>query len=62
MYSPSALASVNLRIHIGAGYRVYYGQHGKTFVILLCGGDKSSQSADIQRAQALWSEWKRRQS
>ncbi|MDS4068139.1 MAG: type II toxin-antitoxin system RelE/ParE family toxin [Candidatus Competibacter sp.] len=51
-----------LRIHVGAGYRVYYGQHGKTVVILLCGGDKSSQTADIQRAQALWSEWKRRQS
>lgn len=56
-------AGVNeLRIHVGAGYRVYYGQHGKTVVILLCGGDKSSQTADIQRAQALWSEWKRRQS
>jgi putative component of toxin-antitoxin plasmid stabilization module len=30
-------------------------------VILLCGGDKSSQSADIQAARALWAEWKRRQ-
>jgi len=42
---------------VGAGYRVYYGQHGKTVVILLCGVDKSSQTADIQCAQALWSEW-----
>lgn len=50
-----------LRIHMGAGYRVYYGQHGKTVVILLCGGDKSSQAADIKRAKELWSEWKRRQ-
>jgi len=49
------------RIHVGAGYRVYYGQHGKTVVILLCGGDKSSQAADIKRAKAFWSEWKRRQ-
>ena len=31
-----------LRVHIGAGYRVYYGRHGKLVVILLCGGDKSS--------------------
>ena len=51
-----------LRIHVGAGYRVYYGRRGKTVVILLCGGDKSSQMADIKRAKAFWSEWKRRQS
>lgn len=50
-----------LRIHVGAGYRVYYGQHGKAVVILLCGGDKSSQTADINRAKAFWLEWKRRQ-
>jgi len=31
-----------LRIHFGAGYRVYFGRRGKTAVILLCGGDKSS--------------------
>jgi putative addiction module killer protein len=51
-----------LRVHVGAGYRVYCGQHGKTVVILLCGGNKSSQAADIKRAKVLWSEWKRRQS
>lgn len=50
-----------LRIHVGAGYRVYFGRHGKTVVILLCGGDKSSQTADIKRAKELWAEWKRRQ-
>lgn len=50
-----------LRIHVGAGFRVYCGRHGKTVVILLCGGDKGSQAADIKRAKALWSEWKRRQ-
>lgn len=51
-----------LRVHVGAGYRVYCGQHGKTVVILLCGGSKSSQATDIKRAKVLWSEWKRRQS
>ena len=50
-----------MRIHVGAGYRVYFGQYGKTVVILLCGGDKRSQSADIKRAKALWAEWKGRQ-
>jgi len=50
-----------LRIHVGAGYRVYCGRHGLSWVILLCGGDKSSQPKDIARAKALWKEWKRRQ-
>ena len=50
-----------LRIHVGAGYRVYFGRRGKAMVILLCGGDKGSQAADIKRAKELWAEWKRRQ-
>jgi putative addiction module killer protein len=53
---------IELRVHVGAGYRVYCGRHGKAVVLLLCGGDKRSQSADINRAKELWSEWKRRQS
>jgi putative addiction module killer protein len=52
---------IELRVHVGAGYRVYCGRHGKTVVILLCGGDKSTQPRDIKRAKELWSEWKRRQ-
>lgn len=52
---------IELRIHVGAGYRVYCARHGKTVVLLLCGGDKGSQAADIKRAKELWSEWKRRQ-
>ena len=51
-----------LRVHVGAGYRVYCGQHGKTMVVLLCGGNKASQAADIKRAKAYWTDWKRRQS
>jgi putative addiction module killer protein len=52
---------IELRVHVGAGYRVYCGRHGKTVVLLLCGGDKGSQVADIKRAKELWAEWKRRQ-
>jgi putative addiction module killer protein len=53
---------LELRVHIGAGYRVYCGRHGKSVVVLLSGGDKSTQVADIKRAKELWSQWKRRQS
>jgi len=42
-----------LRIDYGPGYRVYYKRHGRRVVILLAGGDKSSQSRDIKRAQRL---------
>jgi len=52
---------IELRIHLGQGYRVYCGRHGKAIVLLLCGGNKNSQTADIKRAKRLWSEWKRRQ-
>lgn len=51
-----------LRVDIGAGYRVYYGKHGQTLVILLCGGGKGSQQADITRARVYWADWKRRNS
>ena len=52
---------IELRVHVGAGYRVYCGRHGNAVVLLLCGGDKRSQKADIKLAKQLWSEWKRRQ-
>ena len=47
-----------LRLHFGAGYRIYFGQVGNTVVLLLCGGDKSRQHRDIQRAKTYWKEYK----
>lgn len=52
---------IELRVHVGAGYRVYCARHGRAILILLCGGDKSSQAADIVRAKRLCLDWKRRQ-
>jgi len=45
-----------MRIHYGPGYRVYYIQRGEEIVVLLCGGDKSSQGSDIRAAKKLASE------
>lgn len=42
-----------LRIHFGPGYRVYVVQRGEVLVVVLCGGDKSSQARDIKRAKAI---------
>lgn len=42
-----------LRIHYGPGYRIYIKAIGREVVVLLCGGDKSTQRADIRKAQAL---------
>jgi len=42
-----------MRIHVGAGYRVYLSRRGKQIVLLLCGGDKRSQKRDIEKAIEL---------
>lgn len=49
-----------LRIDVGAGYRVYFAKFGAVCVLLLCGGDKSRQSADIERARSLLKDYKER--
>lgn len=46
-----------LRIHYGPGYRVYFQKRGNTIVVLLCGGDKSTQAKDIKTAKRLAEEW-----
>ena len=42
-----------MRVTHGPGYRIYYKQTGKTIVLILCGGDKSTQDKDIQRAKEI---------
>jgi len=46
-----------LRIHYGPGYRVYFQRRGNLLIVLLCGGDKSTQSRDIAAAKKLAKEW-----
>ncbi len=46
------------RIHYGAGYRVYFMQRERQIVVLLCGGDKRTQSRDIERAKIIAKQWK----
>ncbi|WP_456088820.1 type II toxin-antitoxin system RelE/ParE family toxin [Paraburkholderia acidipaludis] len=50
---PVAEGVSELRIDYGPGYRVYYTQRRGVFIILLCGGDKRTQDADIARALRL---------
>jgi putative addiction module killer protein len=46
-----------LRIHMGPGYRVYFQKRGNTIIVLLCGGDKSTQVKDIKIAKRLAETW-----
>ena len=47
-----------LKIYYGPGYRVYYGIHGDELILILMAGSKRTQTADIKKARAYWTEWK----
>lgn len=49
-----------LRIDQGPGYRVYYARAGERTILLLVGGDKRRQQADIETALEYWKDWQRR--
>jgi putative addiction module killer protein len=47
-----------MRIDHGPGYRVYYGKHGNSIILLLCGRTRNGQSGNIKKAKALFETWK----
>ncbi|MEB3189222.1 MAG: type II toxin-antitoxin system RelE/ParE family toxin [Snowella sp.] len=47
-----------LRLHFGSGYRIYFTRVENTIIVLIGGGDKSSQSKDIVQAQTIWKRYK----
>ena len=47
-----------LKVDVGPGFRVYYTQRGRTLIILLCGGDKSTQQSDIRKARRIAEDFK----
>src|SRR6266446_6828499 len=49
-----------LRVDTGPGYRVYFGQDGRSIVMLLCGGSKAGQRKDIANAKAFWKDYRNR--
>jgi putative addiction module killer protein len=52
--SPVGEGVLELRFHFGPGYRVYFGRDGGRIVVLLAGGDKSTQATDIEEAKKHW--------
>ena len=46
-----------LRLDFGPGYRIYFGQVGKTVILLLCGGTKRKQQKDIDQAKQYWKDY-----
>ncbi|KAB5608372.1 type II toxin-antitoxin system RelE/ParE family toxin [Bifidobacterium jacchi] len=50
-----------MRFHLGAGYRVYYAMEGDVLMLLLAGGDKNTQQADIKRAHSILDDHKEQQ-
>ena len=57
-HEPVGSGVAELRLHFGSGYRIYYAKLGEVTIILLNGGDKKSQSKDIELAKQYWAEFK----
>lgn len=57
-HKPVGSGVSELRIDLGPGLRIYYGEHSGRVVLLLGGGDKSTQQRDINNAIAWWKQWK----
>ncbi len=57
-YKPVGNGVFELRLFFGPGYRIYFAEDGDTLVLLLSGGDKSSQAKDIQAAQSYWQDYR----
>jgi putative addiction module killer protein len=57
---PLAEGVWELRIDHGLGYRAYYARAGERLILLLVGGDKRKQQADIETALDYWKDWQRR--
>jgi len=60
-HKPIAFGIWELRFDWGPGYRVYYAQAGKQLLLLLAGGNKRKQQADIDAAISYWKDWKERE-
>jgi putative addiction module killer protein len=56
--TPPSHCFLELRISIGSGYRVYFAEDGPAVVLLLIGGDKSSQVKDIKIAKRYWQQYR----
>ena len=51
---------MELRVDYGPGYRIYFAQSGATIILLLCGGDKSTQNQDTLKAKQYWTDFQKR--
>jgi len=59
-YRPIGRGLFEMRMHFGPGYRIYFGYAGSEIVLLLLGGDKSSQSEDIVKSFVYWCHYQER--
>lgn len=60
-FKPVGAGVLELRVDYGPGYRIYFAQSGAAIILLLCGGDKSTQDQDILRAKQYWTDFQKRQ-